>query len=98
LEALAINDSEILAGYVANLKSDDIPPDVLDRVKPCTLDSVRAAIGAAGCTGKCQQPHRAKQVVGKARSLMRNIRGDGTDALISGILALDGEWPMPAEI
>ena len=40
------NETETLAGYVANLKFADIPPEVLERAKVLTLDFLGSAIRA----------------------------------------------------
>src|ERR1700742_1832619 len=40
------HETETLAGYVADLKFDDIPPEVLDRAKVLTLDFLGSAIRA----------------------------------------------------
>src|SRR5213083_437464 len=40
------HETETLAGYVANLKFEDIPPEVLERAKVLTLDFLGSAIRA----------------------------------------------------
>src|SRR5258708_13409600 len=40
------NETATLASYVANLKFDDIPPEVLERAKVLTLDFLGSAIRA----------------------------------------------------
>src|SRR6201984_1102662 len=40
------HETETLAGYVADLKFDDIPPEVLERAKVLTLDFLGSAIRA----------------------------------------------------
>ena len=40
------NETATLAGYVANLKFEDIPPQVLERAKVLTLDFLGSAIRA----------------------------------------------------
>src|ERR1700709_1825505 len=40
------NETATLAGYVANLKFDDIPQEVLERAKVLTLDFLGSAIRA----------------------------------------------------
>src|SRR5246127_321559 len=40
------HETETLAGYVADLKFDDIPPEVLERAKALTLDFLGSAIRA----------------------------------------------------
>ena len=40
------NETATLASYVANLKFEDIPPEVLERAKVLTLDFLGSAIRA----------------------------------------------------
>src|SRR6202451_4199938 len=40
------HETETLAGYVADLKFEDIPPEVLERAKVLTLDFLGSAIRA----------------------------------------------------
>ena len=40
------NETATLAAYVANLKYDDIPADVLERAKSLTLDFLGSAVRA----------------------------------------------------
>src|SRR5260370_36464327 len=40
------NETATLAAYVANLKFEDIPPEVLERAKALTLDFLGSAIRA----------------------------------------------------
>ncbi len=40
------NETATLAAYVANLKFEDIPPEVLERAKVLTLDFLGSAIRA----------------------------------------------------
>ncbi len=40
------NETATLASYVANLKYDDIPADVLERAKALTLDFLGSAVRA----------------------------------------------------
>jgi len=47
------HETETLAGYVAELKFEDIPPEVLERAKVLTLDFLGSAIRARRDVFRC---------------------------------------------
>src|SRR3954464_1143471 len=86
------HETEILAGYVANLKFEDIPPEVLERAKVLTLDFLGSAIRArrdAESTPSLLKMLEALALDGKGHS---TVFGDGKTwtpavaALLNGAL------------
>src|SRR5204863_9052973 len=65
------HETETLAGYVANLKFGDIPPEVLERAKVLTRDFLGSAIRArrdAESTPSLMQMLEALKLDGKGES------------------------------
>lgn len=77
------NETATLAAYVANLKYDDIPADVLERAKSLTLDFLGSAV-------------RARQDAESTPSLLAMLATLGLDAKGEATVCGDSRTYMPA--
>src|SRR3954452_23968818 len=77
------NETATLAGYVANLKFEDIPPEVLERAKVLTLDFLGSAV-------------RARHDAESTPSLLRMLEGLALDRDGEATVFGDGKGWTPA--
>ena len=66
------NETATLAAYVANLKFEDIPPQVLERAKVLTLDFLGSAIRAR------RDAESTPSLLGMLEALALDGKGDST--------------------